>query len=62
MLACCSRPAQPRAHRHDPQGQAGVLQEYEGKVAQVRGVVRLYRGKPEIVLNDPEQLTAGLIR
>jgi DNA/RNA endonuclease YhcR with UshA esterase domain len=31
---------------------------YEGKVIQVRGVVRLYRGKPEIVLNDPDQLTA----
>ena len=30
---------------------------YEGKVVQVRGVVRLYRGKPEIVLNDPGQLT-----
>lgn len=31
---------------------------YEGKVVQVRGLVRLYRGKPEIVLNDPEQLTS----
>ena len=31
---------------------------YEGKVIQVRGVVRLYRGKPEIVLNDPDQISA----
>ena len=28
----------------------------EGKVVQVRGVVQLYRGKPEIILNDPVQL------
>jgi DNA/RNA endonuclease YhcR with UshA esterase domain len=34
------------------------VKDYEGKVARVRGVVRLYRGKPEIVLNDPEQLSA----
>jgi DNA/RNA endonuclease YhcR with UshA esterase domain len=31
---------------------------YEGKVAQVRGLVRLYRGKPETVLEDPGQPTA----
>jgi DNA/RNA endonuclease YhcR with UshA esterase domain len=28
----------------------------EGKVAQVRGVVKLYRDKPEIILNEPGQL------
>jgi DNA/RNA endonuclease YhcR with UshA esterase domain len=32
------------------------VKEYEGKVAQVRGVVRLYRGKPEIVLEESDQL------
>ncbi len=29
---------------------------HEGKVVQVRGVVHLYRGKPEIVLTEPTQL------
>jgi len=33
------------------------VRDYEGKVAQVRGVVRLYRGKPEIMLNEPSQLS-----
>ena len=33
------------------------VKDYEGKVAQVRGVVRLYRGKPEIMLNEPSQLS-----
>jgi TonB family protein len=33
------------------------VKEYEGKVAQVRGVVRLYRGKPEIMLDEPSQLS-----
>jgi len=32
------------------------VKDYEGKVVQVRGVVRLYRGKPEIVLEEPTQL------
>ena len=36
---------------------AGV-KGYEGKVVQVRGLVHLYRGKPEIVLEEPEQLSA----
>ena len=31
---------------------------YEGKVIQVRGIVRLYRGKPEIVLEEPDQISA----
>ena len=32
------------------------VKELEGKVVQVRGVVHLYRGKPEIVLEEPTQL------
>jgi len=32
------------------------VKSYEGKVAQVRGVVQLYRGEPEITLNEPGQL------
>ena len=32
------------------------VKDYEGKVAQVRGVVQLYRGKPEIILNEPGQV------
>jgi hypothetical protein len=32
------------------------VKDYEGKVVQVRGVVHLYRGKPEIVLEEPTQL------
>ena len=31
------------------------VKDYEGKVARVQGVVTLYRGKPEIVLNDAWQ-------
>jgi hypothetical protein len=31
---------------------------YEGRVARVQGLVRLYRGKPEIVLNDAWQLSS----
>jgi TonB family protein len=34
----------------------GVRQRFEGKVARVQGTVRLYRGKPEIVINEPGQL------
>jgi hypothetical protein len=29
-----------------------------GKVADVTGPIRLYRGKPEIILNDPAQIKA----
>ena len=32
------------------------VKSYEGKLAQIQGVVRLYRGKPEIMLDDPAQL------
>jgi TonB family protein len=34
----------------------GVRQRFEGKVAHVQGTVRLYRGKPEIVIEEPDQL------
>jgi DNA/RNA endonuclease YhcR with UshA esterase domain len=32
------------------------IRKYDGRVVQVKGVVRLYRGKPEIVLTDPTQI------
>ena len=32
------------------------VKEYEGKVVQVRGVVRLYRDKPEIVMTERSQI------
>lgn len=34
---------------------AGV-REYDGKLVEVEGVVRLYRGKPEIVLTERSQI------
>jgi TonB family protein len=34
----------------------GVRAKFEGKVAQVQGTVRLYRGKPEIMIDEPSQL------
>ena len=34
----------------------GVRAKFDGKVAQVQGTVRLYRGKPEIVIDEPGQL------
>ena len=34
----------------------GVRARFEGKVAQVQGTVRLYRGKPEIMIDEPSQL------
>ena len=34
----------------------GVRQRFEGKLAQVQGTVRLYRGKPEIMIDEPGQL------
>ena len=34
----------------------GVRQRFEGKVAEVQGTVRLYRGKPEIMIDEPGQL------
>ena len=32
------------------------VRDYEGKVVQVQGVVHLYRGKPEIVLEERAQI------
>jgi len=32
------------------------VKEYEGKTVQIQGVVRLYRGKPEIVLEERAQI------
>ena len=32
------------------------IKDYEGKVVRVQGLVRLYRGKPEIVLTEPTQI------
>jgi TonB family protein len=34
----------------------GVRAKFQGKVARVQGVVRLYRGKPEIMIDEPGQL------
>ena len=34
----------------------GVRARFEGKVAEVQGTVRLYRGKPEIMIDEPSQL------
>jgi hypothetical protein len=31
----------------------------EGKTVSVTGVVKMYRGKPEIVLNSPSQIKGG---
>lgn len=30
----------------------------EGKIADISGSIRLYKGKPEIILNDPGQIKA----
>jgi DNA/RNA endonuclease YhcR with UshA esterase domain len=38
------------------QSQFPNVQAYEGKKVEVRGVVQLYRGKPEIILNERGQL------
>jgi DNA/RNA endonuclease YhcR with UshA esterase domain len=35
------------------------VKDYDGRVVQVQGVVRLYRGKPEIVLTEPTQIRLG---
>jgi TonB family protein len=32
------------------------VKSYEGKVAEVQGVVRMYKGKPEIMISQPSQL------
>ena len=34
-------------------------QQWEGRRVRVTGQVRLYRGKPEIILNEPRQLQAA---
>jgi len=36
--------------------QFGDLTAYQGKQVQVSGQIRLYKGKPEIILNSPSQL------
>ena len=41
------------------QGLFTRVKTLEGTVAQVQGVVKLYRGKPEIMLNEPSQLRAA---
>jgi TonB family protein len=38
------------------QGLFAGVKAFEGKIAQVQGVVRVYRGKPEIGLDEPSQL------
>jgi TonB family protein len=38
------------------QGLFTGVKSYAGKPAEVQGVVKLYRGKPEIMLNEPSQL------
>ncbi|MFA5165797.1 MAG: hypothetical protein WC449_00645 [Candidatus Paceibacterota bacterium] len=32
------------------------LKEYEGKIVEIRGMVKTYKGKPEIILDKPEQI------
>jgi DNA/RNA endonuclease YhcR with UshA esterase domain len=34
------------------------LTRYDGKIVDVAGTVRMYRGKPEIILIDPSELRA----
>jgi DNA/RNA endonuclease YhcR with UshA esterase domain len=34
----------------------GDLRRYEGRVVRVSGRIKLYRGKPEIILDSPSQL------
>jgi hypothetical protein len=36
----------------------GDLSRYDGKTVAVRGQIRDYGGKPEIILDDPDQLRA----
>lgn len=35
------------------------VDSWNGKTASVTGVVKMYRGKPEIVLNSPSQIKVG---
>ena len=32
------------------------IDSFEGKTIAVKGVIKLYQGRPEIILNDPEQI------
>jgi hypothetical protein len=32
------------------------IDSLEGKAIEVKGVIKLYQGRPEIILNDPEQI------
>lgn len=34
------------------------LQQYEGRVVSVSGKIALYKGKPEIIVNSPSQISA----
>ena len=36
----------------------GDVTRYDGKVVDVEGSVRMYRGKPEIILYDPSEIRA----
>jgi DNA/RNA endonuclease YhcR with UshA esterase domain len=35
-----------------------IVDSLEGKTVDISGSIRLYKGKPEIILNDPTQLKA----
>ena len=39
-------------------GQFSDYQKYDGKTVAVSGKIRLYRGKPEIAVTSPSQITA----
>jgi len=39
-------------------GQFSNLQQYQGQTVSVSGKITLYRGKPEIIVNLPSQITA----
>src|SRR4051812_25142150 len=44
-----------------PSGSAAQFanaQQYEGKTVSVSGKIQLYKGKPEIIVNSPSQITA----
>jgi len=44
-----------------PSGSAGQFtnaQQYDGKTVSVSGKIQLYKGKPEIIVNSPSQISA----
>jgi DNA/RNA endonuclease YhcR with UshA esterase domain len=44
-----------------PSGSAAQFanaQQYDGKTVSVSGKIQLYKGKPEIIVNSPSQITA----